>query len=139
MTHVHWIMAHTTEYDTCAPDYNTRTLPSSLQPSPSLSPGPRSPAPQPFFAQIVSLNYQTAGSAMRLNDGKFRDNGGCGYLLKPEVLRRPEVGFNPEVGPFSSSPVTLTVQVMITSSCRETMWMINIVYIGFFAVGENKA
>ncbi|CAM9432842.1 unnamed protein product [Sphacelaria rigidula] len=71
--------------------------------------------PQPSWnvgSQIVSLNYQTAGSAMRLNDGKFRDNGGCGYLLKPEVLRRPEVGFNPEVGPFSSSPVTLTVQVI---------------------------
>ncbi len=28
--------------------------------------------------QLVALNYQTAGSVMRLNDGRFRDNGGCG-------------------------------------------------------------
>jgi len=24
---------------------------------------------------------------MYLNQGKFRQNGGCGYILKPEVMR----------------------------------------------------
>lgn len=38
-------------------------------------------------SQIVALNYQTPGPPMMLNDGKFMDNGGCGYLLKPPFLR----------------------------------------------------
>ena len=25
---------------------------------------------------------------MHLNQGRFRQNGGCGYVLKPEILRR---------------------------------------------------
>ena len=37
-------------------------------------------------SQIVALNYQTPGPPMMLNDGKFMDNGGCGYLLKPPFL-----------------------------------------------------
>ena len=26
---------------------------------------------------------------MFLNQGKFRQNGGCGYVLKPQVMRNP--------------------------------------------------
>ena len=26
---------------------------------------------------------------MFLNQGKFRQNGGCGYVLKPKVMRNP--------------------------------------------------
>lgn len=44
-----------------------------------------SPSPPP-----VALNYQTPGKAMDLNEGKFRDNGGCGYLLKPAIMREGE-------------------------------------------------
>ena len=33
-------------------------------------------------SQIVALNYQTPSPSMQLNDGKFEENGGCGYLLK---------------------------------------------------------
>ena len=29
---------------------------------------------------------------MHLNQGRFRQNGGCGYVLKPEVMRRPNPG-----------------------------------------------
>lgn len=36
---------------------------------------------------IVALNYQTKDVPMRLNLGKFYDNGGCGYVLKPAPLR----------------------------------------------------
>uniref|UniRef100_A0A8C5A9E9 Phosphoinositide phospholipase C n=1 Tax=Gadus morhua TaxID=8049 RepID=A0A8C5A9E9_GADMO len=46
--------------------------------------------------QIVALNFQTAGEAMDLNDGLFRQNGGCGYILKPSFMRQPGGGFNPE-------------------------------------------
>ena len=30
---------------------------------------------------------------MFLNQGKFRQNGGCGYILKPKIMRDPgEIG-----------------------------------------------
>ncbi|CAL1549158.1 unnamed protein product, partial [Lymnaea stagnalis] len=34
----------------------------------------------------VALNYQTSGEAMQLNHGRFMDNGGVGYVLKPSIL-----------------------------------------------------
>jgi len=37
--------------------------------------------------QVVALNYQTKDLPMKLNLGKFLDNGGCGYVLKPHTLR----------------------------------------------------
>lgn len=60
--------------------------------------------------KIVALNYQTSGTSMRLNEGKFRDNGGCGYVLKPRCLRRG-TPFSPDSGPFPPGQMTLTVQV----------------------------
>eukprot|EP00638_Chattonella_subsalsa_P003095 CAMPEP_0117747884 /NCGR_PEP_ID=MMETSP0947-20121206/8760_1 /TAXON_ID=44440 /ORGANISM="Chattonella subsalsa, Strain CCMP2191" /LENGTH=812 /DNA_ID=CAMNT_0005565389 /DNA_START=228 /DNA_END=2666 /DNA_ORIENTATION=+ len=47
-------------------------------------------------SQIVALNYQTASLPMQLNDGKFRDNGKCGYILKPQFLTEPDQAFHPE-------------------------------------------
>lgn len=37
-------------------------------------------------SQMVALNYQTADRAMQLNQGKFRQNGRCGYVLRPECM-----------------------------------------------------
>jgi len=45
--------------------------------------------------QMVALNYQTCGDIMFLNNGKFRDNGGCGWVLKPEFLLKEEAAFDP--------------------------------------------
>uniref|UniRef100_A0A3B3ZQK9 Phosphoinositide phospholipase C n=1 Tax=Periophthalmus magnuspinnatus TaxID=409849 RepID=A0A3B3ZQK9_9GOBI len=45
--------------------------------------------PQKFWnvgAQLVALNFQSSDVAIDLNDGRFLDNGGCGYVLKPDVL-----------------------------------------------------
>lgn len=39
------------------------------------------------MVHTVALNYQTPSKAMDLNDGKFQKNGGCGYILKPEIMR----------------------------------------------------
>ncbi|CAJ0602173.1 unnamed protein product [Cylicocyclus nassatus] len=36
--------------------------------------------------QSVAMNMQTAGEELDLNDGLFRINGNCGYVLKPEIL-----------------------------------------------------
>jgi len=35
---------------------------------------------------LVALNYQTGDPHMFVNNGKFLDNGKCGYLLKPPAL-----------------------------------------------------
>ncbi|CAG0889393.1 unnamed protein product [Darwinula stevensoni] len=37
--------------------------------------------------QIVALNYQTPDKPNTINRGMFRQNGGCGYVLKPHFLR----------------------------------------------------
>ena len=42
--------------------------------------------PQDFWkcgCQIVAMNYQTPGLMMDLNIGWFRQNGNCGYVLRP--------------------------------------------------------
>ncbi|KAG7166519.1 Inactive phospholipase C-like protein 2-like [Homarus americanus] len=35
----------------------------------------------------LALNFQTPGQMMDVYEGRFRANGGCGYLLKPAVMR----------------------------------------------------
>ncbi|XP_047740285.1 1-phosphatidylinositol 4,5-bisphosphate phosphodiesterase [Hyalella azteca] len=60
--------------------------------------------PQVFWnagCQMVSLNYQTPDLPMQLNQGKFEYNGNCGYLLKPDFMRRMDKSFDP----FAESPV----------------------------------
>ncbi|XP_061110511.1 1-phosphatidylinositol 4,5-bisphosphate phosphodiesterase beta-4 isoform X1 [Conger conger] len=72
--------------------------------------------PQIFWnagCQMVALNFQTPDLALQLNQGKFEYNGSCGYLLKPDFMRRPDRMFDP----FSETPVdgviaaTCSVQV----------------------------
>jgi len=46
-------------------------------------------------SQIVALNYQTGSEPTFINDGKFMDNGRCGYILKPKFLREEKIAFNP--------------------------------------------
>lgn len=60
--------------------------------------------PQVFWnagCQMVSLNFQTPDLPMQLNQGKFEYNGNCGYLLKPDFMRRGDRSFDP----FAESPV----------------------------------
>ncbi|XP_068087156.1 1-phosphatidylinositol 4,5-bisphosphate phosphodiesterase gamma-1-like [Anabrus simplex] len=40
--------------------------------------------------QMVALNYQTPDKAMQLNQAKFRENGNCGYLLRPDFMFRDD-------------------------------------------------
>uniref|UniRef100_H2Y8L4 Phosphoinositide phospholipase C n=1 Tax=Ciona savignyi TaxID=51511 RepID=H2Y8L4_CIOSA len=37
--------------------------------------------------QVVALNYQTRCDEMEIYDGKFRQNGSCGFILKPTYQR----------------------------------------------------
>uniref|UniRef100_A0A8C6TGP2 Phosphoinositide phospholipase C n=1 Tax=Neogobius melanostomus TaxID=47308 RepID=A0A8C6TGP2_9GOBI len=73
--------------------------------------------PQEMWAngcQLVALNFQTAGLEMDLNDGLFRQNGGCGFVLKPEFMRKTDSEFSPE-RPESRPgyrPLRLSIQVL---------------------------
>uniref|UniRef100_A0A7S4ISM0 Phosphoinositide phospholipase C n=1 Tax=Odontella aurita TaxID=265563 RepID=A0A7S4ISM0_9STRA len=35
--------------------------------------------------QLVALNFQTRDAPLIINDGRFHENGGCGYVLKPNL------------------------------------------------------
>ncbi|XP_059470095.1 1-phosphatidylinositol 4,5-bisphosphate phosphodiesterase gamma-1 [Neocloeon triangulifer] len=41
-------------------------------------------------SQMVALNFQTGDKFMQLNQAKFRLNGNCGYLLKPEFMMKED-------------------------------------------------
>uniref|UniRef100_F6ZXT6 Phosphoinositide phospholipase C n=1 Tax=Callithrix jacchus TaxID=9483 RepID=F6ZXT6_CALJA len=70
--------------------------------------------PQEFWnigCQMVALNFQTPGLPMDLQNGKFLDNGGSGYILKPHFLRDSKSDFNPS-NIKESMPVTLTIRLI---------------------------
>ncbi|NWY73577.1 PLCZ1 phosphodiesterase, partial [Erithacus rubecula] len=71
--------------------------------------------PQDFWnigCQMVALNFQTRGLPMELQDGKFLDNGACGYVLKPEFLRDSNSSFTPRnVGGYGK-PMSLTIRLI---------------------------
>ena len=61
--------------------------------------------------QMVALNFQTNDQALRLNDGRFRENGGCGYVLKPSsLLKMQEPTTSPRV------PLKLSIRV-VSGAC----------------------
>ena len=60
---------------------------------------------------MVSLNFQTPDVALRSNDGRFRENGGCGYVLKPASILSD---FDPTQPP--PVPVKLSVRVLSGSN-----------------------
>ncbi|XP_069808206.1 1-phosphatidylinositol 4,5-bisphosphate phosphodiesterase delta-3 [Dendropsophus ebraccatus] len=79
--------------------YNTRQL-SRIYPD-GMRANSSNFSPQEMWnagCQLVALNFQTPDYQMHLNRGRFLDNGDCGYVLKPEFLRRADTLFNPEDG-----------------------------------------
>ncbi|XP_066338903.1 phosphoinositide phospholipase C 2-like isoform X1 [Miscanthus floridulus] len=63
-------------------------------------------------AQMVAFNMQGYDKALRLMQGFFRANGGCGYVKKPDFLLR--TGPNGEVfDPKDSLPVKKTLKVKV--------------------------
>ncbi|XP_025162258.1 1-phosphatidylinositol 4,5-bisphosphate phosphodiesterase classes I and II isoform X4 [Harpegnathos saltator] len=68
--------------------------------------------PQVFWnagCQLVALNYQTLDLAMQLNLGIFEYNQRCGYLLKPEFMRRKDR----RLDPFAESTVDGIIAGMV--------------------------
>ncbi|KAJ6659990.1 hypothetical protein lerEdw1_018187 [Lerista edwardsae] len=60
----------------------------------------------------LALNFQTSGVQMDLLNGKFMDNGGCGYILKPEFLRNSDTQFTPYNILGNYQPLTLTIKLI---------------------------
>ncbi|NXA95845.1 PLCH1 phosphodiesterase, partial [Melanocharis versteri] len=58
----------------------------------------------PFsYPGCMALNYQSEGRVMQLNEAKFRVNGNCGYVLKPQQMCKGT--FNPySADPLPASP-----------------------------------
>lgn len=62
--------------------------------------------------QMVALNYQTPDRPMQLNQGKFLQNGRCGYVLRPSFM------FDEKYNPYNRSslcnidPVSLSIRVI---------------------------
>eukprot|EP00549_Striatella_unipunctata_P026060 CAMPEP_0118705086 /NCGR_PEP_ID=MMETSP0800-20121206/19651_1 /TAXON_ID=210618 ORGANISM="Striatella unipunctata, Strain CCMP2910" /NCGR_SAMPLE_ID=MMETSP0800 /ASSEMBLY_ACC=CAM_ASM_000638 /LENGTH=398 /DNA_ID=CAMNT_0006607159 /DNA_START=146 /DNA_END=1339 /DNA_ORIENTATION=+ len=60
-------------------------------------------------SQMVALNFQTSDAHLRLNDGRFRENGGCGYVLKPSTMMMMD---------FIDQPVSVMLSIRVLSgSC----------------------
>ncbi|KAM9837387.1 1-phosphatidylinositol 4,5-bisphosphate phosphodiesterase delta-3-A-like [Aulostomus maculatus] len=74
--------------------------------------------------QIVALNFQTPGEQMDLNQGRFLQNGQCGYVLKPPFMCQPGTTFNPENvgGGPGHAPVLLTVRVISAQQLPKPEW-----------------
>jgi hypothetical protein len=56
--------------------------------------------------------YHSADKAMQLNQAKFRQNGSCGYLLKPEFMFREEFDPYDKNTLVGVEPLTLSIRVI---------------------------
>lgn len=65
-----------------------------------------------FGFQIVALNFQTKDTAMDLNEALFADNGGCGYVLKPNILLDSSLDFNPFDTTTMTNKKTIEIKVI---------------------------
>ncbi|NXN50357.1 PLCZ1 phosphodiesterase, partial [Rynchops niger] len=102
--------------------------------------------PQEFWnvgCQMVALNFQTPGVQMELQNGKFLDNGGCGYVLKPEFLRKHDSTFTPQnVGRYSK-PMSLSIRLISghqlpPSNLSKTNKADPLVHIEIYGVPEDQ-
>ncbi|XP_067009832.2 1-phosphatidylinositol 4,5-bisphosphate phosphodiesterase classes I and II [Anabrus simplex] len=74
--------------------------------------------PQVFWnagCQLVALNYQTLDLAMQLNLGMFEYNHRCGYILKPEFMRRRDRRLDPFAESTVDGIIAGTVSVHVIS------------------------
>ncbi|XP_070588201.1 inactive phospholipase C-like protein 1 isoform X2 [Erythrolamprus reginae] len=73
--------------------------------------------PQDFWncgCQVVAMNYQTPGPMMDLHTGWFLQNGGCGYVLRPSVMREEVSYFSANTKGIvpGASPQVLHVKII---------------------------
>ncbi|XP_065834957.1 1-phosphatidylinositol 4,5-bisphosphate phosphodiesterase eta-2-like [Oscarella lobularis] len=64
--------------------------------------------------QLVALNFQKNDKGLQINSARFKTNGNCGYVLKPEAQRTELMDFNPHSGNSvpGVSPVLLAIKII---------------------------
>lgn len=63
----------------------------------------------------AALNQQSQGACYDLNAAKFKQNGSCGYVLKPALLCDPSVNFNPQsIGQHLPGITPQVVQIKVS-------------------------
>ncbi|XP_075807705.1 1-phosphatidylinositol 4,5-bisphosphate phosphodiesterase delta-4 isoform X3 [Microtus pennsylvanicus] len=93
---------------------------------------------------MVAMNMQTPGSAMDICDGFFRQNGGSGYVLKPEFLCDIQSSFDPERPVSLYKAQLLLVQVISgqqlpkVDSTKEKSVVDPLVKVELFGVPEDN-
>ncbi|XP_062862516.1 inactive phospholipase C-like protein 1 isoform X2 [Trichomycterus rosablanca] len=93
--------------------YLTRVRPSSVRLDSS------NPNPQGYWkggVQSVALNQQTPGAMMDLSRGRFAQNGGCGYVLKPAVMRDEVSYFSAQLQGCMPGMPSQTLRVKVISA-----------------------
>lgn len=67
----------------------------------------------------MALNQQSQGVCYDLNAAKFKQNGNCGYVLKPAVLCDNTVSFNPQCinTQFVPGNTPQLVQIKVRAQC----------------------
>lgn len=63
-------------------------------------------------SQMVALNYQTADKPMQLNQSKFRLNGGCGFILRPDVMFRPDYDPTDSSTLIGLDPIAISIRII---------------------------
>ncbi|XP_028966613.1 1-phosphatidylinositol 4,5-bisphosphate phosphodiesterase classes I and II [Galendromus occidentalis] len=74
--------------------------------------------PQVFWnagCQLVALNFQTMDLGMQLNLGIFEMNARCGYLQKPDFMRRHDRRFDPFAESTVDGIIAGTVSIRVIS------------------------
>ena len=61
---------------------------------------------------MVALNFQTGDKPMQLNQAKFRDNGNCGYLIKPDFMFRDDFDPYDKKTLVGVDPVTIILRIV---------------------------
>jgi inactive phospholipase C-like protein 2 len=74
-----------------------------------------------FFCRkiTVALNFQTPGQMMDLYDGRFRQNGGCGYVLKPSVMREEISFFSANVRDLVPGVAPQTLHIKVSQNLKK--------------------
>ncbi len=68
-----------------------------------------------FCPGLVALNYQTEDKANLFNRARFLDNGGCGFVLKPNFLRNVEDFEYSPLSPAGLLTPKWTVKIQVVS------------------------
>ena len=56
---------------------------------------------------MTALNFQTGDKPMQLNQAKFMQNGGCGYVLRPEYM------FQTNYSPLEPSTISSDLTIIL--------------------------